>query len=113
METLAPADLAGGRLARPGRYAVLFYATWCPFCRSFLPEFEELDGKVGGHLARIDISDEASPLWESYRIEVVPSILGFEEGRAAWRYDGALGRGLGARELDALLRRLGAASRGS
>jgi thioredoxin 1 len=109
METLEPAALSDGRLDRPGTVAVLFTASWCPFCRRFEPRFASLEGRVGGALAVADLTDEENPLWETYRIEVVPVVVGFVDGRPAWRFDSPLGVGLGEKDLDEVRAKLGAA----
>lgn len=111
MEQLTPADFDGVQLRRPRRYAVCFHATWCGFCRRFLPAFRERDGRLGGRLAEADISDEENPLWGRFGIEVVPALRGFEDGTLAWAVDSPLGVGLDARALATLEERLGPAPR--
>ncbi len=78
----------------------LFYAEWCPFCTSFYPQFEKaMDGKSISW-ADVDISDMDDPLWETFDINVVPTIIVFKEGQAVFRKDGILGRGLSQKALD-------------
>ena len=109
MEELDLSAFDGVRLQRPGRYAVCFHATWCGFCRRFLPKFESPDGRLGGRLALVDISDEENPLWERFGIEVVPAVLGFEDGALAWRIDSPMGVGLTEQAVATMAERLGPA----
>ncbi|MFQ5920190.1 MAG: thioredoxin family protein [Thermoplasmata archaeon] len=84
-----------------GPVLTLFYAAWCRFCQDFLPLFREKDtGAV--KKVRVDISEEINPLWDTYTIEVVPTLILFEGGRIQGRADGVLGKGLTQSHLDDL-----------
>ena len=109
MDRLDAEAFEGARFLRPGRWVVAFVADWCPFCRSFLPRFEQYSAGHAGAFAVGDVTDLDSPLWESLELEVVPTVIGFEGGELAWRIDGGLGRGL----TDADLRRIPATRVGS
>jgi len=77
------------------RVLVLFYASWCPFCRGFLPIFKEYARKNRrDEFLCVKIDDENNPLWEKYDVEVVPTIVLFEGERVQRRLDGVLGVGL-------------------
>jgi thiol-disulfide isomerase/thioredoxin len=102
VESVTAVDFAEGRLLRPGVWAVAFVADWCPFCRSFLGPFSALRGSGPFEIAFGDVSDEGSPLWDDFQIEVVPTVIGFRDGRAAYRRDGVRGVGLGDADLVAL-----------
>ncbi|MCA1814722.1 MAG: thioredoxin family protein [Halobacteriales archaeon] len=96
MDTL-PADGFDERLRTLGRVAVLFTADWCPHCRRFEPEFAAAQGLP---LARADISDEEGDArWEQFGIQVVPTIIVFDDGKPVARLDGVLGRGISAPQL--------------
>lgn len=85
-----------------GPVLALFLATWCPFCTDFLPLFRAAhDGGV--RLAEVDISDESSPLWGAYAIEIVPTLILFHEGGVVGRADGVHMRGLGPEDLERML----------
>src|SRR5215469_16684576 len=73
MDRLGPADFEGERLLRAGRWAVCFAAEWCGFCDEFLPRFGRLASTPGLSLAIGDLTDLASPLWDRFRIDVVPT----------------------------------------
>ncbi len=97
-------------------WAVAFVADWCPFCRAFLAPFSELRGAGPFEIAFGDVTDEESPLWDDFRIEVVPTVLGFRDGRAVYRRNGVRGVGLLDEDLAAIrteMRRLGSASTSS
>lgn len=73
----------------------LFYASWCPFCRSFLPVFNKHEEKQGSaQFMRVKIDEDENPLWETYSLEAVPSIILFENGTVSRRLDCDLGAGL-------------------
>jgi len=83
-----------------GRVFTLFYASWCPFCRTFLPIFEKHAQKNDAtRFLRVKIDDESNPLWVEYEIEVVPTVILFDGGRVTARLDGTLGRGLSEEQL--------------
>jgi thioredoxin len=83
-----------------GTLAVLFLASWCLFCKRFLPVFQAAAEKAGIAWAPMDISDDSNPLWEIFSIRVVPTIIIFKEGKAVFRRDGILGRGLSEKAID-------------
>lgn len=64
---------------------VLFVADWCGYCRRFLPSFKQMQ-----HAYVVDISDEDDPLWDDYGIQVVPTVLLFEDGKPVKRWAGVL-----------------------
>jgi thioredoxin 1 len=99
---IGPAEFDGERLRRPGTVAVAFLADWCPFCRRFEPEFAQLPGGQAYRLVVADLTSEASPLWDRFRIEIVPTVIVYRDGRSVFRADGVAGQGLGARDLAAI-----------
>ena len=100
METLSQDRFDGQTLRRPGRYAVVFTADWCPFCRAFQPQFARLEGSPAYHVARVDLTDLENPLWEGFDVDVVPTVLVFRDGEVTLRVDGVAGVGLGPRDVD-------------
>lgn len=103
MERVGPEAFDGARLRRSGTWIVGFLADWCPFCRSFLPKLEAMGGRNGAGVLLADVTDEASPLWEEFGVEVVPTVVVFRDGAAVFRRDGRLGRGLGPEDVQAIL----------
>jgi len=86
------------------KVCVLFYASWCPFCRSFLPIFDkEAQMNVRGKFLRVRMDDEANPIWGKYDIEVVPTVILFKAEKIWRRLDGVLGAGLREEQLRSVL----------
>jgi thiol-disulfide isomerase/thioredoxin len=85
---------------------VLFWATWCPFCRRFKPEFDGLARELGIREATVYLDEESNPLWEDYDVQVVPTIALFRGGALVDRQDGVLGYGLDRASLGAFSRRV-------
>jgi len=82
------------------RILALFYASWCPFCRSILPIFEKKSLKKGFNLVlRVKLDDYNNPIWDSFSIEAVPTVILFEEGKVCGRLDARLGYGLDGQQL--------------
>ncbi len=78
----------------------LFWATWCPFCRKFKPEFDRLAAQKPWRFASVSLDDESNPLWDDYAVDVVPTLALFRGGRVAARQDGVLGYGIDRRMVD-------------
>jgi thioredoxin-like negative regulator of GroEL len=85
---------------------VLFLTEWCPFCRQFYPEFETALNSKGIRWAEVDLSDEEDLLWETFDINVVPTIIIFKGGQPIFRKDGVLGRGLSGKAIDETLQEM-------
>ena len=102
IERIGPSAFHGDRLRQKGTVAVAFLADWCPFCRSFEPEFARLAGVKGLRLYVADLTDLDSPLWDTFAVEVVPTVVVFDEGAAVHRADGVAGAGLGSSDLEAI-----------
>jgi len=81
---------------------VLFYASWCPFSRKFLPIYEKCTVDSPTPCLRIMV-DDRDDLCERYSIAVFPSVLLFENGEVVSRLDGKQGEGLSERQLKKLL----------
>jgi thioredoxin 1 len=88
------------QLKKNKRVLALFYASWCPYCRSFLPVFDKNASKRGFDLVlRVKVDDYDNPLWDEYSIEAVPTVVLFDEGKVCRRLDGRLGYGLSEKQL--------------
>ena len=92
--SLSPSDFDGTKLKRSGTVAALFTAYWCPFCREFAPVFKSAKEWNEVRKAIVDLSDQENPLWETFDVQVVPTIIAFRDGLVISRKDGMLGRGL-------------------
>lgn len=82
-------------IKQKNRVVALFYSSWCPFCRSFLPIFSKY-ARVSGseNFIKIQLDDDDNPMWETFSIEAVPSLVFFENGMIDRRLDCKLGIGL-------------------
>jgi thioredoxin-like negative regulator of GroEL len=98
-ELLPPEAFQGARLLRDGPWVVAFLADWCPFCREFRPKFEALDGESAFRTGIADLTDDESPLWEEFQIEVVPALVVFSNGRPVHRHQSDPGVGLPSNAL--------------
>lgn len=100
---LTAADFDGERLTRaPGTAAVVFVADWCGFCRRFLRQRQADAASLPVPFLVADVSDEESPLWDTFRVKIVPTIVLFRDGAPVWRRDGVGGLGLTERDWTAL-----------
>ena len=86
---------------------VMFWATWCPFCRRFKQEFERLASSRPWRFAAVYLDDEDNPLWDDYAVDVVPTLALFREGKLVDRLDGVLGYGIDRKMVDDFVRRVG------
>lgn len=81
----------------------MFTTSWCPFCRRFKPKFLDCAAENPEvRLAMVYIDDYENPLWDEYRVDVVPTLVVFDGGRPVFRRDGVLGAGLGDSDLRAV-----------
>ncbi|MFQ5908457.1 MAG: thioredoxin family protein [Thermoplasmata archaeon] len=85
-----------------GPVLTLFYAGWCGYCQDFLPLFRATDAGTVKKI-EVDISEEINPLWDTYVIQVVPTLILFEGETVLGRADGTLGKGLTQTDLDEIL----------
>ncbi len=76
---------------------VLFYASWCPFCISFLPIFQKHAEEEGRHF--VIMQDDQETIADQYSVKVYPTVLFFESGIVSNRLDGLLGVGLDEKQL--------------
>ncbi len=106
MLTLGVDSFTGTRLLDSRNILALFYADWCPFCRSFLPLFETtMRDKTDPVGAIVDVSQTSNPLWENFEVEIVPTLIGFRNGQGIVREDGVAGVGLEMPQLQDALRK--------
>jgi len=102
MERFQSDAFRGNRLLRDGTWVVAFLADWCPFCQRFRPQFSTLDGAGAFRVAIGDVTSEGSPLWEDFRIDVVPMVVVFHDGHEVFRAESALGQGLPKGSVEAI-----------
>lgn len=78
-------------LASPRPVLVDFWATWCAPCRAVAPLLEELSGTYADTLtiAKLDV-DQAPRTAGRYRIQSIPTLVMFDQGKPVQAVQGAL-----------------------
>ncbi len=79
-------SILGEEIKSKEKAVVLFYATWCPFSRHFLPIFEDYKKSNPKECVSV-IVDEEPELCEEYSIEIYPTVLLTEKGKVHKRLD--------------------------
>lgn len=92
---VAEKDFEGTRLKHHGRWVVLFQGPWCGFCAAFRPVFEHTTPPHGVTLAEYVMDDFYEPVPLAFDVEVIPTVVAFQDGAVAWRHSGIANRGLG------------------
>lgn len=89
----------------------LFYSSWCPYCISFVPIFNQQTANNPNKLVVVHIllDDYDDPLWDDYSIGAVPTVILFENGMLSKRLDGKFGSGLNEKGLKVWLKESGLA----
>ena len=86
---------------------VLFYASWCPYCRKIVPFFDQKVVRFnGGKAMHVVLDDYDNPLWDDFDVGAVPTVILFEKGKVHTRLDGRFGRGLSETQLETWLSNL-------
>ncbi|MDR1993858.1 MAG: thioredoxin family protein [Nitrososphaerota archaeon] len=76
------------------RVLVLFYATWCPHCTRFIPVFREKTIDCNFNIVQMCMDDYDNPLWDDYKIDAVPTVILFENGKVSSRLDSRQGNSI-------------------
>jgi thioredoxin 1 len=79
------------------RVIALVYASWCPFCRKFLPIFQQYTQEEQPYF--LCVQDDQESIGDKYSIDIFPTILFFEKGSLSKRLDGRPGVGLSEKQL--------------
>lgn len=91
-------------LESPVPVLVDFWAEWCGPCRMVAPVLEELAKEYGGKLkiVKVDV-DKNSETSQEFKIQGIPSLLFFKEGRLVKRIIGAQPKSKLASEIQAVV----------
>lgn len=85
---------------------VMFYTAYCPYSRRFTPIFERYSNDPRHVFAKANITDDENPLWERCRVETVPTVIAFKDGKEISRKDAISGVGLIEEDLKNLLQEI-------
>ena len=68
-----------------------FWATWCGPCKMLMPTVEEIANEYNGKIkvGKINVDDEME-LAMQYKIEVIPTLLFFKDGKVVKKTTGVL-----------------------
>lgn len=68
-----------------------FHATWCGPCKMMAPELKKFAQNNTGKLRVINIDIDKNPATaQQFRIQGVPTLILFKEGKVLWRQSGAM-----------------------
>lgn len=71
-----------------------FHATWCGPCKMMAPELQKFAQKNTGKLRVIKIDIDKNPaVAQQFKIQGVPTLILFKEGKVLWRQSGAMSSG--------------------
>ncbi len=81
-----------------------FWAEWCGPCRQLGPVLEQAVAARGGQVELAKLDTDANPmLSQSYRIQGIPAVKAFKDGKVAAEFVGAQPREMVERFLDSLV----------
>ncbi len=89
---LEAADFKKEVLEAKGKVLVDFFATWCGPCQMLSPIIDQLANEVTDvKICKVDI-DKAEELTNEYGVEVVPTLVLFENGEVVKSVSGVMAK---------------------
>ena len=105
MEHVLPEEFDSKVLNSSTKTIVLFYADWCPYCSNFKPTFEEINSdKIQKKTALVN--EDENPLWDRFNIQMVPTMIAFQNGKILARRDARGGIGLTRKDMESIVKEL-------
>ncbi|XHH09582.1 MAG: thioredoxin family protein [Candidatus Bathyarchaeia archaeon] len=87
------------------RVLALFSSSWCPFCQRFAKTFNANVSNCKVDLVLlVNMDDYNSPLWDDYAVDVVPTLILFENTEIKSRLDAGSGTGLTEKQFTTWLK---------
>jgi thioredoxin 1 len=83
------------QLSKHPKTLAVFFASWCPYCRNFLATVDKTLGNYGfEYILHVSLDDYDNPMWDTYNVDAVPTLIYFEKGTISKRLDARSGEGL-------------------
>lgn len=105
MEHVLPEEFDSKVLDNSTKTLVLFYADWCPYCAIFKPTFEEISSDKIQKKAAL-VNEDENPLWDRFDIQMVPTMIAFQNGKILTRRDAKSGIGLTRKDMESIVKEL-------
>ena len=105
MEHVLPEEFDSKVLDNSTKTLVLFYADWCPYCSNFKPTFEEINSDKIQKKAAL-VNEDENPLWDRFEIQMVPTMIAFQNGKILTRRDAKSGIGLTRKDMESIVKEL-------
>ena len=83
LKQVTDASFVDDVLNQKGVVVVDFWAPWCGYCRRIGPAYEKIAEEYGDRLVVAKVNtDEESQLAEAERVEVIPTLILYKNGKA-------------------------------
>lgn len=83
-------DFAQKVLDQSGIVFVEFFASWCPHCQAFAPEYKQISEDLASQAKFYQVEiDQSKGLANEYNITAIPTIVVFDNGNIEGEFQGA------------------------